>query len=51
LNKKKPEAISQDEMIAKGLINVLALGYRGIELWRSKREPLEKKKVSDEKEN
>ena len=49
MKKENQQSISTEEMIAKGLINVLALGYRGVEMWREKRTPPSKKNEQDEK--
>jgi hypothetical protein len=40
------------ELIAAGTINVLAMGYRGIEMWRKHRKPIiiNEEKQKDEKE-
>ncbi|MCD8528546.1 MAG: hypothetical protein LRY27_00845 [Chitinophagales bacterium] len=35
---EKPFAPSLENMIKEGTINILAVGYKGIEAWRSKRE-------------
>ena len=43
--------LTEEDMIKKGLINVMALGYKGVELWRAKREPLKKVKKIDEKKS
>lgn len=40
--------ISEEEMIKKGLINVMALGYKGVELWRANREPIKQVENQDE---
>lgn len=39
-----------EQLVKVGALNVLALGYRGIEMWRQQREPLTKNDASDEKE-
>lgn len=41
------------EMIAAGTINVLAMGYRGVEMWRKNRIPLsiKEEKKDDEKKD
>lgn len=49
MKEDKRENLSQEEMIKKGLLNVLALGYKGVELWRQNRKPLVKKEVKDGK--
>lgn len=40
--------ISEEEMIKKGLINVMAIGYKGVELWRANREPIKQVENQDE---
>lgn len=49
MKKENQQSISTEDMIAKGLINVLAIGYRGVEMWREKRTPPSKKNEQDEK--
>lgn len=39
-----------DQLVKVGALNVLALGYRGVELWRDKRDPIEVKNKKNEKE-
>lgn len=50
MEEKEVDFSKIDELIKHGAINVLAMGYRGIDLWREKRAPLERKKKDDEKE-
>lgn len=38
-----------EQLIKVGALNVLVLGYRGIELWREKRDPIEVKSKQHEK--
>jgi hypothetical protein len=45
---KEEKKWTEEELIQVGAINILALGYRGIEMWREKREPLTIKMDSDE---
>lgn len=50
MEKEEQESIISEQLIKAGAINILALGYRGIELWRKNREPLtinEKTKVNE----
>ena len=49
MEKENKHLISTEEMIAKGLVNVLAIGYRGVEMWREKRTPPSKENEQDEK--
>ncbi|MCB9257614.1 MAG: hypothetical protein H6579_10820 [Chitinophagales bacterium] len=48
MEEKEIDFSNIDELIKHGAINVLAMGYRGIDLWREKRTPPEKKKKDDE---
>lgn len=50
MSEDQEEYISEDEMIKRGLINVMALGYKGVELWRASREPIKQVGDSDGEE-
>lgn len=45
---KEDKKWTEEELIQVGAINILALGYRGIEMWREKREPLTINKETDD---
>lgn len=47
--KKDIEKATLDVMVKNGTINILALGYKGVEAWREKRSPL--KKIKNEKKD
>ncbi len=48
---KKLDYSDPDQLVKVGALNVLALGYRGVELWRKHRESIPvKNKNKDEKE-
>ena len=52
MEKEQKNTPKAEDFIAAGTINVLAMGYRGIELWRQHREPLtiNEEKKDDKKE-
>lgn len=52
MEKENGSELNADELIAAGTINVLAIGYRGIEMWRKHRKPIiiKEKKKEDDKE-
>ena len=50
MSEDQEEYVSEDDMIKRGLINVMALGYKGVELWRANREPIKQVGDSDGEE-
>jgi hypothetical protein len=47
---EKLDYADPDHLVKVGALNVLALGYKGVELWRKKRTPIDinKDKKNDE---
>lgn len=50
MENEKLDYADPDHLVKVGALNVLALGYKGVELWRKKRTPIDinKDKKNDE---
>jgi hypothetical protein len=51
MEEQNNENISLDELIKNGSLGVLALGYRGIEMWRASRPIIEDDKTTKTEED